>query len=189
MSTAKPKSAPKKTASAEAEVERALHIAAVLPAAGQQRWKKKMGLCLVKGCNKPADKGHFCSAHSATRSRLKAQGETLDQPIDFTPKPRGPKPSTDGAKAPAAKKAAPAPAAKKAAPAPAAKKAAPAKKSAGKPKKAAPAKKSAGKPKKAAPAKKSAGKPKKAAPAPVEPVEAVVPTPETTEAPADNSLL
>jgi len=153
MSTAKPKSAPKKTASVKkapaapkAEPKGKEINPAVLPAAGQQRWKKKMGLCLVKGCNKPADKGHFCSAHSAARSRLKAKGETLDQPIDFTPKPRGPKPSTDGAKAPAAKKA--------------------------------------------APAKKSAGKPKKApAPAPVEPVEAAAPTPETTEAPADNSLL
>lgn len=106
MSTANPKSAPKKTASAKkapaapkAELKGREINPAILPAAGQQRWKKKMGLCLVKGCNKLPDKGHFCSAHSAARSRLKAKGETLDQPIDFTPKPRGPKPSAE-AKAP-----------------------------------------------------------------------------------------
>lgn len=81
---------------------------AVLASESQQRWKKRNGYCLVKGCREKADKGHFCSAHASARSRLKAKGEKLEDPIDFTPKPRGPKPVAEGGKKAPAKKAAPA---------------------------------------------------------------------------------
>lgn len=76
---------------------------AKLASPSQQRWKKRNGYCLVKGCRNKADKGNFCSGHASARSRLKAKGETLEEPVDFTPKPRGPKPK-DGAKPTPAKK-------------------------------------------------------------------------------------
>jgi hypothetical protein len=51
-----------------------------------QRWKKSKGLCLVAGCSNPATKGHFCNSCASKRTKLKAKGVTLDQPIDFKPK-------------------------------------------------------------------------------------------------------
>jgi hypothetical protein len=57
--------------------------AAVLGSPLQQVWKKKRGFCIVKGCRNKADKGHFCSQHASARTRLKAKGEKVEEPVDF----------------------------------------------------------------------------------------------------------
>jgi hypothetical protein len=79
--------------------------AAVLGSPLQQVWKKKRGFCIVKGCRNKADKGHFCSQHASARTRLKAKGEKVEEPVDFeavaAAKPKAVK------KAPAKKVAAP----------------------------------------------------------------------------------
>lgn len=83
---------------------------ATLASPSQQRWKKRNGFCLVKGCREKAEKGHFCTSCSGKRTRLKAKGVKLDAPVEFAapkaPAAKGKKPAPAGKKKPAAKKSA-----------------------------------------------------------------------------------